>query len=231
MVIEIPYYVDQILVNIDDKYIFNNHVEDEMKTIGYIRVSTNQQDCSNQEYEILSYSQKNNFKVDSFISVEMSSRKNLDDRRINELLEQLLTGDHLIVSELSRLGRSTHEALGIINTLFQRKVSLTCIKQNLIMKDTNDIQTKMMVTMFSLFSELERDLISQRTKMSLQSKKMMGIVLGRPKGKIGTSKLDSKREYILELLKKKVSVSSISRILDCNRGTVMNYIKSRQIRP
>ena len=201
-----------------------------MGNFGYIRVSTLDQDLTNQKYEILNYAQKNNIAVDSFIQVEMSSRKSLEERRINELYENLKSGDNLIVSELSRLGRSTHEVLGIVNSLIQRKISLVCLKQNLTITDKNDFQTKIMVTMFSLFSELERDMVSQRTKIALASKKASGIVLGRRKGSLSKSKLDAKKDYIQELIEKKVSLSSISKILDCHRGTVVNYIESRKIK-
>lgn len=201
-----------------------------MKTLGYIRVSTNNQDLENQRYEILNFAQKNGLAVDSFISVEISSRKTLEQRKITEVLGQLEVGDQLVVSELSRLGRSTHEVLGIVNTLIKQKVNLICIKQNLNISENNDIQAKMMVTMFSLFAELERDLVSQRTRIALASKKANGVILGRRKGSLGRSKLDSKKDYIVDLLSKKVSISSISKIMDCNRGTVMNFMKSRKLK-
>lgn len=200
-----------------------------MATIGYIRISCNKQDLTNQRYEILAYAQKNHIEVDELIEIEISSRKDKDKRRITELFEKLQPEDTLIVAELSRLGRSTVEVLNMVNALIEKKVRFIGIKQNLIINGKNDMQTKIMITMFSLFAELERDLISQRTIQALASKKAQGITLGRPKGSLGASKLDDKKEQIQELLKHKVAKSAIARILGVSRTNLLDYIKSRKI--
>ena len=200
-----------------------------MATLAYIRVSTDKQDLNNQKLEILEYAQKNNYKVDEFIEIEISSRKDKDERRINELFGKLQSEDTLIVSELSRLGRSTAEVLNMVNTLIEKKVRFIAIKQNLVINGRNDMQTKVMITMFSLFAELERDLISQRTIQALRAKKAQGVVLGRPRGSLGNSKLDDKKGQIQELLKHKVAKAAIARMLGVSRTSLIDFVKSRHI--
>lgn len=199
------------------------------KVISYLRVSTNNQDLKNQKYEILDYSQKLNMQVDEFIEIEISSRKNLKSRKIDNLLDSLKSGDLLIVSELSRIGRSTAEVLNIINQILNSGITIHIIKQNMILTKDGDMTSKVMVTMMSLFAELERDLISQRTKRALEAKRASGVRLGRPKGSIGQSKLDGKEEQIREFLAKKVSISSIAKILSVSRGTLYNFIATRNL--
>jgi len=199
------------------------------QTIAYLRVSTNQQDLRNQRYEILEYAQKNNFNIDDFVQIEMSSRKDASERLIDYLFDKLEAGDCVVVSELSRIGRSTVEVLGIINRLVTKKVKLIAIKQNLTVSGNGDMTTKVMVTMFSLFAELERDLISERTKRALEAKKAAGVKIGRPKGATSASKLDGMEIQIAELLQKKVSLTSIAKIFDVSRGTAYNFIQSRKL--
>lgn len=201
-----------------------------MKTIAYLRVSTGHQDVKNQKYEILAFAQANKITVDHFIEVEVSSQKSTAERKIDELMNDLTSGDYLIVSELSRLGRSTHEVIGTVNRLIEKSIKLTCIRQNLTVNGKNDLQTKITLTMFSLFAELERDLISERTKTALAAKKASGVKLGRKVGSLSKSKLDDKIQYLSELHTKRVSISSIAKIMEVSRGTVYNFIKTRNIR-
>jgi len=200
------------------------------QTIAYLRVSTNQQDLKNQRYEVLEYAQKNNFNIHDFVQIEMSSRKDVGERLIDYLFDRLAEGDCVIVSELSRIGRSTVEVLNIINQLVAKKIKLIAIKQNLTVSGNGDMQTKVMVTMFSLFAELERDLISARTKRALEAKKAAGVKIGRPKGATSASKLDGMEIQVCELLHKKVSLTSIAKIFDVSRGTVYNFIQSRNLK-
>ena len=140
------------------------------KVTGYVRVSTVRQDADNQRHEILEYANKNHLHIDDFIEVEISSRRDKKQRRITELMEKLEPGDTLIVSELSRLGRSTSEVIDIVNELIAKEIKFIAIKQGLSISGQHDIQSKVMVTMFSLFAELERDIISERTKTALAAK-------------------------------------------------------------
>ncbi len=143
------------------------------KTIAYIRTSCDKQDLNNQKLEILEYARRKDIKVDDFIEIEASSRKTAIERRIEELVERLAGFDTLLVTELSRLGRSTAEVMSLVNDLIKRNIRLIVIKQGL---DSNhqDMGSKVLITMFCLFAELERDLISQRTREALASKKRQG---------------------------------------------------------
>lgn len=199
------------------------------KSIAYLRVSTNHQDIQSQKYEILDYCHKNEIQIDNFIEVEMSSRKSLGKRKIDILFNNLREGDQIIVSEMSRIGRSTGEVLNIVNDLIGMGVEIHILKQNMRLTDNGDMQSKVMVTMFSLFAELERDLISQRTKRALEARKAAGVKLGRKKGSLGKSKLDDQKDTISDLISKKVSISSIAKILGVSRGTVYNFISSRKL--
>ncbi len=198
-------------------------------TIAYLRVSTNDQDLNNQKFEILKYCQSNDIQISKFIEIEISSRKSIQKRKITELIDGLSSGDRVVVSELSRLGRSTVEVLSIINSLISKSVEVHAIKQNIRITDNQDIQSKIIVTLFSLFAELERDLISQRTKSALHAKRAAGIKLGRPKGSLGKSILDGKEDLISDFLRKKVSITSIAKILEVSRGTVQNFVYSRNL--
>ena len=203
-----------------------------MSVYAYIRVSTTQQIISNQKWEVLDFCRRNDIKVDDYIDVEISSRKSRRERRIEELLGKIRPGDTIIVSELSRLGRSTAEVVEIVNGLVATGIGLICIKQNInIPCDAQrmDMSSKVMITMFSLFAELERDLISERTRQALAAKKAQGVCLGKPKGTLQRSKLDNKAEAIRELLKHRVAKSAISRMLGVSRSNLVDYIKSRNI--
>jgi len=198
-----------------------------MKAIGYIRVSTDTQDVKNQRHEILEYAHGKGIKVDEFISVEISSRESQAKRRIDELWEKLTSEDILIVSELSRIGRSTGEVIGLINDLVDRKVRFIAIKQAIDINGTKNTTSKVMITLLALFAELEKDLISDRTKHALAARRAAGVILGRPKGSFGKNHLDGKIKEIEHLLSLNVSKASIAKICGVKRSTLLYYISSR----
>ena len=182
------------------------------KVLGYLRTSTDKQEINNQRLEILEYARKEDLKVSDFIEVQISSRKSVKDRRIDELLGKLQNGDTVIATELSRIGRSTVEVITIINELIKNGIDIVIVKQGLKINAGNkdDMTSKVMVTMLSLFAELERDLISHRTREALRSKKAQGQVLGKPKGTIQKSVYDKHRDRIVELLSLGLSVQKIA---------------------
>lgn len=182
--------------------------------LGYIRVSTNKQTVENQETEILKYAHDKKMVIDDFVKIEISSRKNKKDRKIDELENRLNKNDKLIVSELSRLGRSTVEVLGIIDDLLKKDIEIHFIKQGLIISnDKKDLTSKVMITLFSLFAELERDLISNRTKEALAHRKTKGQILGRTKDSLSKSKYDIKDNEILTLFNKDIPATTIIKII------------------
>jgi DNA invertase Pin-like site-specific DNA recombinase len=200
------------------------------KTIAYIRASTDKQDLNNQKLEIFEFAKKNKLEVDDFIQMTISSRKTTKERRIDEMLSVLDDADTLIVTELSRLGRSTAEVIGLVNELIKKQVRVIAIKQNLDMKQ-HDMNSKIMITLFSLFAELERDLISLRTKEALANKRAQGIRLGKPKGTIQKSKFDKDVNKIRELLQLGLSVRKIAIFLGYTNHIGLNiYVKKRGIR-
>jgi len=201
------------------------------KVLAYLRVSTDTQDLNTQRLAILEWANPRGIRVDSWIEATISSRKTLKERRIEELLNKLNPDDTLLVSELSRLGRSVVEIIELVNEFARRKINLIVVKQGIELRAGNkqDMGTKVMLTVFSLLAELERDLISERTKMALARIKAEGKKLGRPKGRTGKSKLDGKEDAIRELLAKGVTKANIARILDCSRSCLVNFIRSRKL--
>lgn len=201
------------------------------KIIAYIRASTDKQDLSYQKLEILEFARKQNLKIDEFVEMTISSRKTSKERRIDELLEILAEADTLIVTELSRLGRSTAEVIGLINALILKNIRVTIIKQGLDIQQ-QDMQSKVMVTLFSLFAELERDLVSLRTKEALAAKKAQGKVLGKPKGTIQQSKFDKDIVRIKELLGYGLSIRKLAKVLGYSNHIALNtYINKRKLKP
>ncbi|MBZ0293053.1 MAG: recombinase family protein [Anaerolineae bacterium] len=162
-------------------------------------------------HRILEYTRSNDLRVDDFIEISISSRKSRRGRRIEELLEKLTTGDTLVVTELSRLGRSTGEVITLIDELVANDITILILKQNLkLNKDQDDIQSITMTTMLLLFAQLERSMISRRTKEALAAKKAQDVTLGKPKDTVQTSKFDQDRKRIVELLSLGVSARKIA---------------------
>ena len=200
------------------------------KTLAYLRASTDKQDTNNQKLEVLEFARKKDIKIDDFIELTMSSQKSSKQRRIDELINRLNPSDTLIVTELSRLGRSTAEVISLINTLVEHDVRIVILKQNLDIHQ-HDMNSKIIITLFSLFGELERYLISLRTKEALAAKKSQGQTLGKPKGTIQRSKFDQHIEQIKDLLEIGLSVRKIAKVLGYNHHIALNtYINKRQIR-
>jgi DNA invertase Pin-like site-specific DNA recombinase len=198
-----------------------------MKTVAYLRVSRDTQDLNHQKLAILEFAQKADLKVSQFIELTISSRRSPKDRQLPMLLQQLSPSDLLIVSELSRLGRSTGEIITMVDTLVKRQIHLVAIKEGIHLSGEPDLSTKVMVTMFSLFAEMERELISLRTREALAAAKASGKRLGRPKGILGRSKLDAVKSEVQRLLALSVPKTSIAKIMGVDRGTLYHFIKSR----
>lgn len=200
-------------------------------TYGYIRVSTDKQDFENQKHGILNYAHEKKFGHVEFVEETISSRKKLEERQIWNLInDTLVNGDVLIVSELSRLGRSTMEIMTIFKHLAEKNIMTHIIKGGFVIGDPNNkIQSSVLIFAFGLAAEIERELISQRTKEALAVKKAGGMKLGRPKGAIVKSKLDGKETAIIELLDKQVPVASIAKIFNVARTTMVNFIASRKL--
>lgn len=188
----------------------------------YIRVSSDQQNCANQKYEVECYAAKNNITINEYIEETTSSRKPLKDRKLGKLLNKLSKGDIVISTEISRLGRNMLEVMGILQTCLEKDCEIITIKENYHLGA--DIQSKVLAFAFSLAAEIERQLISQRTKECLKRLKNEGKHLGRPYG-FTYKKLKKKHNKIIDLLNKKVSKAEIARLMGCSWATLHRYIK------
>jgi DNA invertase Pin-like site-specific DNA recombinase len=200
-----------------------------MPTLAYLRVSKHTHDVNHQRLAILEFARRERLTIDEFIAVDISSRRSAKARKVDVLLMQLAPGDTLIVSELSRLGRSVGEIITAIDTLVKRQIQLLAIKEDIRLNGGPALQTRVMVTMFSLFAEIERELISLRTKEALAAARGAGKRLGRPRGIHGRSKLDGKETQIKELLGLHVSKASIAKITGVDRATLYHFIRSRRL--
>lgn len=193
---------------------------------GYIRVSSDKQTVENQRFEIERYCEKEGLEVDGWIEETISGTKNYDKRKLGVLLEKVKKDDVIICSELSRLGRNLFMIMEILNVCMTKECRVWTIKDNYRLGD--DIQSKVLAFAFGLSAEIERNLISQRTKEALARKRAEGVVLGRPVGRKSSKvKLSGKEEIIRELLRQNVSITQISKIYKVHRNTVSKFIKER----
>jgi DNA invertase Pin-like site-specific DNA recombinase len=192
---------------------------------GYIRVSSDKQTVENQRFEIENFSVKSNIHIDGWIEETISGTKAFSKRELGKLLEKVQKDDLIICAELSRLGRNLFMIMEILNICMNKECKVWTIKDNYRLGE--DIQSKVLAFAFGLSAEIERNLISQRTKEALARKRAEGIILGRPKGRKSKKvKLSGNEEVIRSLLKQKVSKCEIGRIFGVNRMTVDAFIKN-----
>ncbi len=194
---------------------------------GYIRVSSDKQTVENQRFEINKFCEKQNIEINDWIEETISGTKNYTKRQLGNLLRKVNKDDIIICSELSRLGRNLFMIMEILNICMTKECRVWTIKDNYRLGD--DIQSKVLAFAFGLSAEIERNLISQRTKEALARKRAEGVILGRPVGRKTNEekyKLFSKRTLIFELLKEGVSQRKIAKICKVDRNTLGRYIHS-----
>lgn len=194
----------------------------------YIRVSSDKQTVENQRFEIVQFAERKNIIIHEWFEETISGIKQLEKRKLYTLLKQMRKDDTLVVSELSRLGRNLMQIMSILHHCMNYEIKVYAIKENYELG--NNISSKVLAFAFGLSAEIERNLISQRTKEALNRKRAEGVILGRPKGrKSKKRKLTGKEKQIQELLEKKISVSAIARILGVHRLTVSTYVQEKNI--
>ena len=193
---------------------------------GYIRVSSDKQTVENQRFEINNFCERSKMQIDGWIEETISGTKSYNKRELGKLLKRVEKGDLIICAELSRLGRNLFMIMEILNICMSKECRVWTIKDNYRLGD--DIQSKVLAFAFGLSAEIERNLISQRTKEALARKKAEGVRLGRPKGKKTAPekyKLYSKTALITELLKANISKRRIAKLCKVDRNTLDRYIK------
>ncbi len=193
---------------------------------GYIRVSSDKQTVENQRFEINKFCERENLAIDGWIEETISGIKAYNKRQLGVLLKRIKKDDLIICAELSRLGRNLFMIMEILNICMTKEAKVWTIKDNYRLGD--DIQSKVLAFAFGLSAEIERNLISQRTKEALARKKAEGITLGRPKGRRSSPdkyKLSGKETLISELLKEGVSKRKIAKICKVDRNTLARFIK------
>jgi DNA invertase Pin-like site-specific DNA recombinase len=196
------------------------------KTASYLRVSTIEQDTEKNKMEILKLANEKDFGQVIFVEEKDSGKKSWKERKIHQIIDELGEGDRLIVPELSRLGRSMLEIMEILSIARQKGIRIYAVKGGWELNGT--IQSKVMAMAFSIASEIERDLISKRTKEALKTRKAKGLKLGRPKG-AGKSKLDAYREEIIALLRNGSTKKYIAKKYGTTPPNLHNWIKKNNI--
>lgn len=194
-----------------------------MKAFAYLRVSTLEQNTDKNKLDILKFAKDKQLGSVEFVEEQISGKANFKDRKLGKLLDKMDRGDVLIVPELSRLARSVSQILEVIDITKQKGISLYAIKEN-FSNDEQSITATVTSTIFALVAQIERDLISLRTKEALQAKKATGTKLGRPKGR-GKSKLDKDREDILKLVELKVPKTIIAKQYSTTVANLSRYLK------
>ncbi len=194
-----------------------------MKVYAYIRVSTEMQNCASQKFEIEKYCERHGLSINKWVTESISGTVSTEKRKLGRMLNRMEKGDVLLCTELSRLGRNMLMIMGILNICAAKGVSIHSIKDHFDL--TDNINSKIIAFAFALAAEIERNLISQRTKEALAMKKMAGVRLGRPPGS-SKQRVTFCKEYdkIMKMRDKGMSLSSIANALGMHRNTLKHYL-------
>jgi len=196
------------------------------KTVAYLRVSTDDQDTEKNKADILTFANERDFGKVVFVEEKVSGRKSWKERKIKDIIDDLGEGDRLIVPELSRLGRSMLEIMEILALAKEKTIAIYDVKNGWDLNGS--IQSKVMAMVFSIAAEIERDLISKRTKEGLKAARSQGKLLGRPKGP-GRSKLDPFKEEIVALLKTGSTQKYIAKKYKTSQPNLHNWLKKNNL--
>ena len=196
-----------------------------MNTVGYIRVSTEEQSTEKNKADILMFAHKNGLGIVNFVEEKVSGKKSWKDRKICSVISSMGEKDNLIVPELSRLGRSMLEIMEILSIAKQKNINIYSVKGNWRLDES--IQSKIIAMAFSMAAEIERDLISSRTKEALRAVKAKGVKLGRPKGP-GKSKLDQYHDEIMAFVATGSTQVWLSKKYNVSKSTMCNWLKRRK---
>ncbi|WP_291530195.1 master DNA invertase Mpi family serine-type recombinase [Bacteroides sp. UBA939] len=192
--------------------------------VAYLRVSTEKQFLANQREEILRFAKKNGLEIDKWYTETVSGSVSSKERKLSGVLSRMQKGDTLIVTEISRLSRTLLEIMTILNSCIKKEVILYSTKEGYVFQ--NDINSKVLGFAFGLMAEIERNLISMRTKEALARRKQEGVILGRKKGSSPAMKLlcENKRRLLKEL-ERGVTCSELARQMGVSRTTMSRFLK------
>ena len=193
-----------------------------MATFSYLRVSTLEQNTEKNKLDILKFANSKKLGNVEFVEEQISGKANFKKRELGALLEKMQKGDVLVVPELSRIARSITQIFEVIEIVKEKGITLYSLKENFCSNDKS-ITSTVATTIFALVAQIERDLISLRTKEALASKKANGVKLGRPKGK-GKSKLDEHKDDILKLIGLQVPKTIIARQYKTSTANLYKYL-------
>lgn len=190
----------------------------------YIRVSTETQSYEGQHFEIENWCHRRNWEVDRWVQEKVSGTKQLSKRTLGKTFRRMREGDILVCTELSRLGRNMMMVMSILNTCSQKGIRIYSIKDNFELSDS--LNAKIIAFAFSLAAEIERNLISQRTREALAAKKVAGVKLGRPAGPSKERRIfDARKADILRWKNEGMSIRALSRRLGVHPNTLSRYLK------
>jgi DNA invertase Pin-like site-specific DNA recombinase len=192
---------------------------------GYVRISTEKQTAENQRFEITSFCKSRKIKIEKWITEKISGTKSPEKRQLGNLLKVVREGDIIICSELSRLGRSFFMIMSILSGCLQQGVKIWTIKDNYRLGD--DIQSKVLAFAFGLSAEIERDLISLRTREALARRKAEGKILGRKPGRAVNVKLSGNEKEIRKMIKDGKNNVEIGKRFGVHRQTVRIFKRER----
>lgn len=193
----------------------------------YIRVSTEKQTVENQRFEINEFLKKENLKVDCWIEETVSGRTDFSKRELGRFLQMIKKDDLIVTTEISRLGRSLFMIMEILQIAMKNECKIWTIKDNFRLG--NDIQSKVLAFAFGISAEIERNLISQRTKEALARRRAEGTILGRRTGSKNSKHiLDEHTDEIIKMLEAGYSQKRIAEILNVHRNTIWKWIKAQK---
>lgn len=193
----------------------------------YVRVSTQKQDCASQKLAIKNYCRYHRIHNLVFVSENISGTKDPSKRKLGDLINTAQQGDLIVITELSRLGRSLMMILDTLQLLLNKGVKVIAIKEGYELGD--NIQSKVLAFAFGLSAELECNLISERTKLGIANARKNGKQIGRRKGQIPRLKLDGRENEIIRLRKQNVSKSRCAILLNVSRITLLKYMRCKGI--
>ncbi len=194
-----------------------------MKVYAYIRVSTEMQNYASQKFEIEKYCEQHGLSISRWVTESVSGTVSTEKRKLGKMLNKMVKGDILLCTELSRLGRNMLMIMGVLNICSAKGVSIHSIKDHFDL--TDNLNSKIIAFAFALAAEIERNLISQRTKEALALKKREGIKLGRPPGS-SKQRVTFCKEYgkIIKMRDEGMSISSIANAIGIHRNTLKHYL-------